>query len=122
MQTRTIASGDIQIEVKLKGAGPVIVCAHSWPELWYSWRHQMAHVSGRGHMVAVMHVRGSGASSKPAEIAAYSMRNLASDVAAAISDDPLILFGHDWGAPIVYNAALLYPDGFRAIAASRPPV
>jgi pimeloyl-ACP methyl ester carboxylesterase len=69
-------------------------------------------------------VRGYGQSSKPQEIAAYTIRNLASDVAAAIDqlgDSRAILFGHDWGAPIVWNTALLYPNKVTAVAGLSVP-
>ena len=74
--------------------------------------------------MAALDVRGYGGSSKPREVAAYTIRNLASDVAAVI--DQLggriaILFGHDWGAPIVWNTALLYPGKVVAVAGLSVP-
>jgi pimeloyl-ACP methyl ester carboxylesterase len=74
--------------------------------------------------VAALDVRGYGGSSKPHEIAAYSIRNLASDIAAVIDrlgGGSAILFGHDWGAPIVWNTALLYPDKVAAVAGLSVP-
>ena len=71
-----------------------------------------------------MDVRGYGGSSKPREISAYSIRNLAADVAAVINglgDGAAILFGHDWGAPIVWNASLLYPAKVTAVAGLSVP-
>ena len=60
----------------------------------------------------------------PAPVAAYTLKNLAADVAAvarSLSDSPAILFGHDWGAPIAYHAALLHPDQFQAVAGLSVP-
>jgi pimeloyl-ACP methyl ester carboxylesterase len=97
---------------------------HGWPELWYSWRHQLSHFAARGYTVAAMDVRGYGASSKPHEVAAYTMRELAGDVAAvarSLGPEPVVLFGHDWGAPIVWNTALLHPDVVRAVAGLSVP-
>jgi pimeloyl-ACP methyl ester carboxylesterase len=74
--------------------------------------------------VAALDVRGYGGSSKPREIAAYSIRNLASDVAAVIDqlgDGRAILFGHDWGAPVVWNTALLHPGKVVAVAGLSVP-
>lgn len=116
--------GDIELRVAIQGDGPVILCVHGWPELWYSWRHQMTYFAQRGYRVVAMDVRGYGGSSKPHPISAYTMRELASDVAAVaqhISDEPVILFGHDWGAPIVYNTALLHPETIRAVAGLSVP-
>ena len=117
-------NGDIQLRVASQGDGPVILCVHGWPELWYSWRHQMDYFAKRGYRVIAMDVRGYGGSSKPHEIIAYTMRELASDVACVArhySDSPVILFGHDWGAPIVYNTALLHSDLIRAVVGLSVP-
>ncbi|NQY96728.1 MAG: alpha/beta hydrolase, partial [Henriciella sp.] len=42
-------------------------------------------------------------------------------VADALSDEPIILFGHDWGAPITYTTALIYPEKVRALAGMSVP-
>ena len=84
----------------------------------------IAHFSELGYTVAALDVRGYGRSSKPQEIAAYSIRNLTSDVAAAIDElgnGTAIVFGHDWGAPIVWNTALLYPNKVKAVAGLSVP-
>lgn len=115
-------TGDISVHVN--GDGPLIVCVHGWPEHSWSWRHQSDYFTGLGHRVAAMDVRGYGDSAKPKEIAAYSLKSLASDVAAvieALGDEPVILFGHDWGAPITYTTALLYPEKVRAVAGLSVP-
>jgi pimeloyl-ACP methyl ester carboxylesterase len=120
----TVRNGPIDLNVAVAGRGPLILCVHGFPELWYSWRHQIAHFSQHGYQVAALDVRGYGRSSKPREIAAYAIRELASDIAAAIDQlggGTAILFGHDWGAPIVWNTALLYPDKVTAIAGLSVP-
>ena len=120
----TVANGPITINVAVEGEGPLILCVHGFPELWYSWRHQIAHFSKRGYKVAAMDVRGYGGSSKPNEIAAYSMRALTSDIAAVVDQiggGRAILFGHDWGAPLVWNTALLYPERISAVAGISVP-
>ena len=120
----TVRNGATELNVAVSGTGPLIVCVHGFPELWYSWRHQMAHFASRGFRVAALDVRGYGRSSKPKEIAAYMLRQLASDVVAVIDhfgNEPAILFGHDWGAPIVWHTALLHPDRIRAVAGLSVP-
>jgi pimeloyl-ACP methyl ester carboxylesterase len=120
----TVNNGGIALNVAVAGEGPLILCVHGWPELWYSWRHQIELFAGRGYKVAAMDVRGYGGSSKPAEIAAYTMNNLASDVAAvadALGGGRAILLGHDWGAPIVWHTALTHPDKVAAVAGLSVP-
>ncbi|HSG89313.1 MAG TPA: alpha/beta hydrolase [Pseudomonadales bacterium] len=119
-----VENGPVTLNVAVQGEGPLILCVHGWPELWYSWRHQMAHFSRLGYRVAAMDVRGYGGSSRPEAIAAYSLRHLASDTAAvidALGDGTAILFGHDWGAPIVWHTALLHPERVRAVAGLSVP-
>lgn len=72
-----------------------------------------------------MDVRGYGGSSKPDEIAAYRITELASDAAAVIGslspNSPAIVMGHDWGAPIAWHTARLYPDLVRAVVGMSVP-
>ena len=123
-EVRTVRRGDLALHTSAEGEGPVILCVHGWPELGHSWRHQVAHFAARGWRVVTLDVRGYGASSKPEAIAAYTLRELAADVAAvaeAWSEAPVVLFGHDWGAPIAYATTLLHPDRVRAVAGLSVP-
>ena len=124
METKWFTNGPIDLEVKVQGEGPLILCVHGWPELWYSWRHQMDYFASSGYRVAAMNVRGYGGSSHPSDVESYTIKNLASDVAAVavgLSKTPVILFGHDWGAPIAYQSAILYPEVFYAVAGLSVP-
>jgi len=121
---RMVDNGDVSLRVAVQGSGPLILCIHGWPELWYSWRHQMTHFAERGYTVAAMDVRGYGGSSKPNEIAAYSLQELAGDAAAVIDrlgDGSAIVVGHDWGAPIAWNTARLHADKVGAVAGLSVP-
>jgi len=120
----TVSNGDIDLNVAVTGSGPLILCIHGWPELWYSWRHQMEHFAARGYTVAAMDVRGYGGSSKPTEVAAYALTELCADAAAVIDqlgDGTAIVFGHDWGAPIAWNTARLHADNVSAVAGLSVP-
>jgi pimeloyl-ACP methyl ester carboxylesterase len=119
-----VDNGDVTLRVEVTGDGPVLLCVPGWPELASSWHHQVAHLSARGWRVAALDVRGYGGSSAPAEVERYTLRELAGDVAAvaaALSDEPIVLAGHDWGAPIVWNAAVRHPDRVRAVAGLSVP-
>jgi pimeloyl-ACP methyl ester carboxylesterase len=114
-----VDNGDVRLRVEVTGNGPTILCVHGWPELAYSWRHQVAYFSERGWRVAALDVRGYGGSSSPPGVERYTLRELAGDVAAVaaeLDDDPVVLFGHDWGAPIASHAAIRYRDRVRAVA------
>ncbi len=124
MDEMLVDNGDVTLRVEVTGDGPVVLCVHGWPELAQSWHHQVHHLSGRGYRVAAMDVRGYGGSSAPPEVERYTLRELAGDVAAvaaALDDEPIVLVGHDWGAPIVWNAAIRHPDRVRAVAGLSVP-
>jgi len=121
----TVENNEISLNVAVQGDGPLVVFVHGWPELWYSWRHQMAYFATNGYRVAAMDVRGYGGSSNPEAIEAYSMVKLTGDVASVIQalngDEPAIVVGHDWGAPIAWNTARLHPQHVRAVAGLSVP-
>ena len=124
----SVRNGEVELAVEIVGEAndsrPVILCVHGWPELAYSWRHQVAYFVSLGYTVATMDVRGYGQSSKPTAIEGYTLASLAEDVAAvatAISSEPVVLFGHDWGAPICYATALRHPERICAVAGLSVP-
>ncbi len=123
---RTVASSGNEIHVAEAGDGPLVVFVHGFPESWYSWRHQIPVLATAGYRVAAIDVRGYGGSSQPDEIEAYSMTALVGDVIAVIDDavgrdGQAVVIGHDWGAPIAWNTALLRPDRIRAVAGLSVP-
>jgi len=119
-----VSNGDVDLRVAVAGEGPLILFVHGWPELWYSWRHQMTHFAGLGFTVAAMDVRGYGGSSKPVEVERYSLCELAGDAATvidAIGGGTAIVVGHDWGAPIAWQTARLHVDRVSAVAGVAVP-
>ncbi len=116
---------DLQVATIGDALAPLILCVHGWPEVWHSWRFQMDYFAQRGYRVAALDVRGYGGSSKPAQVEAYRLRELALDV-MAVADElspqaPVVLLGHDWGAPVVWTAARLFPSRLRGVAGMSVP-
>jgi pimeloyl-ACP methyl ester carboxylesterase len=119
-----VNTNGIRLRVALTGTGPLIVLVHGWPESWYSWRHQIPALAAAGYRVAAIDVRGYGGSDKPHAIEAYAIKDMCADVADVIEclgEKQAILIGHDWGAPIVWNTALFFPDRVRAVAGLSVP-
>ncbi|MCF6387730.1 alpha/beta hydrolase [Mycobacterium sp. MBM] len=118
------------VTLRLTEAGepgkPVVVLAHGFPELAYSWRHQIPALAAAGYHVLAPDQRGYGGSSRPEAIEAYDISELTADIAGLLDDvgaETAVLVGHDWGSPVVTNFALYYPERVRAIAAlSVPPI
>ncbi len=105
---------------------PVVVLAHGFPELAYSWRHQIPVLAAAGYHVLAPDQRGYGGSSRPEDIDAYNIVELTADIAGLLDDigaEQAVLIGHDWGSPVATNFPLFYPDRVRAVVAmSVPPV
>ena len=110
---RTISANGIEIFLLEQGEGPLVVLCHGWPELSYSWRHQIEALAGAGFHVAAPDMRGFGRTSAPADINAYSIFDHVGDMVAlvaALGKKRAIIVGHDWGAPVAWHAALFRPE------------
>ncbi|WP_432167567.1 alpha/beta fold hydrolase [Streptomyces sp. bgisy031] len=108
-----------RIHLVEQGTGPLVLLVHGFPETWYSWRRQLPALAAAGYRAVALDVRGYGRSSKPADPAAYAMLDLVDDNVAlvhALGERSAVLVGHDWGATIAADSALLRPDVFRAVA------
>jgi pimeloyl-ACP methyl ester carboxylesterase len=116
VRLRVVEAGD-------RGA-PVVVLAHGFPELAYSWRHQIPALVQAGYHVLAPDQRGYGGSSRPDAIDAYNIRELTTDIVGLLDDigaEQAVWVGHDWGAPVVWHAPLLHPDRVAAVAALSVP-
>ena len=124
MNFQLLDGNNLKIRSVVEGEGPLVVLVHGWPESWYSWRHQIKPLTEAGFKVAAIDVRGYGGSDKPHDIAEYSLKNIAADIAGVIDSlgyKEAFLFGHDWGGPIVWTTGLLYQDTIKAVGALSVP-
>ena len=117
--------GGVRLRCAIEGSGPLAIMVHGFPESWYSWRHQLGPVAAAGFTACAIDVRGYGGSDKPPLVQDYTLEKIAGDLiglADALSPDaPVVLIGHDWGAPIVWNTAFTNPDRIRAVAGMSVP-
>jgi pimeloyl-ACP methyl ester carboxylesterase len=124
--SRTLVVNSIEMFLLEQGTGPLVLLCHGWPELSYSWRHQIAAIAAAGYHVVAPDMRGFGQTTAPADIGAYTIFDHVGDVVAlvaALGERQAVIVGHDWGAPIAWHAAMFRPDVFRAVAGlSVPPV
>ena len=123
--SRTISANGIEVFCVEQGQGPLVLLCHGWPELSYSWRHQIPAIAAAGFHVVAPDMRGFGRTTAPADINAYSIFDMVGDMVAlvsAIGEKQAIIVGHDWGAPVAWHAAMFRPDIFSAVAGlSVPP-
>jgi len=111
-----ISINGIELEVFEAGkenmGNPIVLC-HGFPEDAFSWRYQIPVLAKAGYHVIVPNQRGYGNSSCPKEVTAYGITHLTDDLVALLdyyNYNDAVFVGHDWGANVVWNLALLHPE------------
>src|ERR1051326_2900276 len=121
---RMVETNGIRLHVAEMGKGPAVVFCHGWPETSYSWRHQLPALAQAGFRALAPDMRGYGRSDAPEPIEAYTLLHLVGDMVGlldALEIDQAVIVGHDWGAPVAWNAALMRPDRIRPVVGRRAP-
>jgi pimeloyl-ACP methyl ester carboxylesterase len=110
---RIVDTGEVKLAVHELGSGPPVILVHGFPELAYSWRHQLPALAEAGYHAIAPDMRGYGASDKPSQVADYTIQKLIGDLrglCGAMSIDRAMFVGHDWGAMITWQMSLLEPE------------
>jgi len=121
---RFVQTNGIRMHVAEQGEGPAVVLCHGFPESWYSWRHQIAALAAAGYHAIAPDQRGYGQTDGPSEAQNYTMLHLVGDIVGlldALGQRSAVIVGHDWGAPVAWNAALMRPDRFTAVVGMSVP-
>ncbi len=101
------------------GAGPAVVFCHGFPELGFSWRHQLGPVAAAGFRAIAPDQRGYGGSSRPERIEDYRLVELCADLAGlldALALERAVFVGHDWGGMVAWGMAVLHPERTLGVA------
>ena len=120
LKHHTLTVNGIRMHVAEQGTGPLVLMCHGWPELWYSWRHQLSALAAAGFRAVAPDMRGFGETEAPADVNDYTIMHTVGDVVALVSalgERKAIIIGHDWGAPVAWTAAMMRPDLFPAVVA-----
>jgi pimeloyl-ACP methyl ester carboxylesterase len=121
---RTVEANGIRIHLAEAGQGPLVLLCHGFPESWYSWRRQLHALSEAGFHSVAPDMRGYGQSDRPEDIEKYTLLHLVGDMVGildALGADRAVIVGHDWGASVAWNAALLRPDRFHGVVGLSVP-
>jgi pimeloyl-ACP methyl ester carboxylesterase len=123
-QQSAVTTNGIRMHFIEQGEGPLVLLCHGWPELGYSWRHQLPALADAGYRAVAPDLRGYGHTDAPDAIEAYGIMHLVGDLVglvAALGETKAILLGHDWGATLTWAAAMMRPDLFPVIAVLSVP-
>ncbi|CAN6293070.1 unnamed protein product [Urochloa humidicola] len=96
-----------------KGDKGTVLFLHGFPEIWYSWRHQMLAVAAAGYRAVAPDWRGYGLSDQPPVEEEVTYDDVLDDLLGildALSIPKAFLVGKDFGATAAYDFALRHPD------------
>ncbi|RAV74618.1 alpha/beta fold hydrolase, partial [Aerococcus loyolae] len=109
-----------------KDGVPVVMC-HGFPEIAYSWRHQLPAVGGAGFRAIAPDMRGYGNTGGPKgkdAVPLYDMEHLTGDLVGmldALGIEKAIFAGHDWGGMVVWQMPLRHPDRVAGVIGVNTP-
>jgi pimeloyl-ACP methyl ester carboxylesterase len=127
---RFVDVGGLNMHIAEAGTGPLVLLLHGFPECWYSWRHQLTALADAGYHAVAPDQRGYGRTGEPSGLPGepsqdlYTMLHLTGDVIGlidALGAEQAVVAGHDWGAPVAWNTALLRPDRIRGVIGMSVP-
>jgi pimeloyl-ACP methyl ester carboxylesterase len=121
---RVVETNGIRLHIAEQGSGPLVILCHGFPESWYSWRHQLPALANAGFHAVAPDMRGYGRTDRPAAIEQYTILHLVGDVIGlmdALGVETAVVVGHDWGAPVAWNTALMRPDRVRGVVGLSVP-
>ncbi len=126
-----IDTNSIRMAVYEQGEGPVIILLHGFPELAYSWRHQLPALAAAGYRAIAPDQRGYGSTTAPPNVEDYRIEALIDDVHGLLDGlklDRAVFIGHDWGAILLWHMAILAPERIEKLIIlnipyfRRPPI
>ncbi|MBT8095635.1 MAG: alpha/beta hydrolase [Woeseia sp.] len=121
---RMVQTNGIRLAVYEAGNGPPIILLHGFPELAFSWRHQLPALAAAGYRAIAPDLRGYGLSDKPPGVADYRQEEIFDDIAGLLGEmgqSQAIFIAHDWGALIAWQMALVRPELLRGLIALNIP-
>ncbi|CAN6690459.1 unnamed protein product [Malus baccata var. baccata] len=114
----TVPTNGINMHVASIGAGPPVLFLHGFPELWYSWRHQLLSLSSLGYRCIAPDLRGFGDTDAPPSPTSYTAMHIVGDLIGLLDHlgiDQVFLVAHDWGAVMAWWFCLFRPDRVKAL-------
>lgn len=121
-----VEANGVTLNVVEQGDGSAVLFVHGFPDGWRGWRRQMAAVAAAGYRAIALDTRGYGDTSKPEDPLLYTVLYHVGDlvgILAKLGIERATLVGHDFGATVTWNAAIMRPDLFDGVfGLSVPPV
>jgi len=122
-ESLTLTHAGLTFPALSQGDGQVVLLLHGFPDTAETFTHQLTALAEAGYRAVAPTMRGYAPEAQPADGDYHGVR-MAEDVvawASALSDGPVHLVGHDWGANIAYAAAALAPARFASLTTIAVP-
>src|SRR3954453_23489045 len=118
--------GDLTFHVRADGPedGRPVLLLHGFPETSASWAAVTPLLTEAGLRTYAPDQLGYSPGTRPGEVEAYSMQNLAqvtADLLTALGVPIADVVGHDWGANVAWTLAAWHPDRVRSLTAVSVP-
>lgn len=114
----------VTLAVHEQGEGPAVVLCHGFPELAFSWRHQIGPLAEAGFRAVAPDQRGYGGSDRPEPASAYDIHHLTGDLVGlldALGIEKAVFVGHDWGGFVVWAMPILHPERTAGVVGVNTP-
>lgn len=121
---RAIETNGVTLAVDDHGSGDAILLLHGFPELAYSWRHQVPALVDAGYRAIAFDQRGYGGSSKPTAVGDYSLSHLVDDAIGILDRlgiESATVVGHDWGSIVGWSTAVTHPERISRVVSLNVP-
>lgn len=118
------AEPPVTLSVHEAGNGPAVVLCHGFPELAYSWRHQLGALAEAGYRAIAPDQRGYGGSDRPDDPAVYDLHHLTGDLVGlldVLEIEKAVFVGHDWGGFVVWAMPVLHPERTAGVVGVNTP-
>jgi pimeloyl-ACP methyl ester carboxylesterase len=97
----------------MANTGDPVILLHGFPETSHMWTEVLRSLAAKGYRCLAPDQRGYSPGARPAEVSAYRIDKIASDIFALadlVGFAKFHLVGHDWGAGCGWTIVQLYPD------------
>ena len=120
----TVRTNGIRMAITEQGRGLAVVLCHGFPEIGYSWRHQIPALAAAGYRAIAPDQRGYGDTEGPEAVEEFDIHHLTADLVGlldALEIDRAIFVGHDWGGLITWQMPLLHPSRVAGVIGVNTP-
>lgn len=121
--SRNVEANGYRIHLLEAGSGPMVLMLHGFPEIAFSWRHQITALAEAGYHAVAIDMLGYGRSSKPDTVETRITEQIRTlvGVVEALGHETAAVVGHDVGSPVAWSAAWTRPDVFDAVVGVSVP-